>query len=113
MEVQAVTKFTGISAQKARLVVNEMRGRQAEEALAVLQFMPQSSAKVVAKTIKSALANATENFGLNASDMYVAKIVADDAPTATLATLRRSWTLQAMDSSLISHHGRLGRTCQE
>ena len=66
MEVKAVTKFTGISAQKARLVVNEMRGRQAEEALTVLQFMPQSSAKVVAKTIKSALANATENFGLDA-----------------------------------------------
>jgi large subunit ribosomal protein L22 len=80
MEVHAVTKFTGISAQKARLVVNEMRGRQAEEALTILQFMPQSSAKVVAKTIKSALANATENFGLESSDMYVAKIVADDAP---------------------------------
>lgn len=80
MEVQAVTKFTGISAQKARLVVNEMRGRQAEEALAILEFMPQSSAKVVAKTIKSALSNATENFGLDAADMYIAKIVADDAP---------------------------------
>lgn len=84
MEVQAVTKFTGISAQKARLVVDEMRGRQAEEALSILEFMPQSSAKVVAKTIKSALANATENFGLDAEDMYIAKIVADEAP-------RRRW----------------------
>jgi large subunit ribosomal protein L22 len=80
MEVRAVTKFTGISAQKARLVVREMKGRQAEEALAILEYMPQSSAKVVAKTIKSALANATENFGLESSDMYVSKIVADDAP---------------------------------
>lgn len=84
MQVQAVTKFTGISAQKARLVTNEMKGRQAEEALAILAFMPQSSAKVVAKTIKSALANATENYGLEAGDMYVAKIVADEAP-------RRRW----------------------
>ena len=84
MQVQAVTKYTGISAQKARLVVDEMRGRKAEDALAVLQFMPQSSARVVAKTIKSALANATENFGLDAGDMYIAKIVADEAP-------RRRW----------------------
>ena len=80
MEVRAVTKFTGVSAQKARLVVNEMRGRQAKEALDVLQFMHQSAAQVVAKTIKSALANATENFGLDEDDMYIATIVADDAP---------------------------------
>ena len=84
MEVQAVTKFTGISPQKARLVVNEVRGKQAEEALTLLQYMPQSAAKVVAKTIKRALANATENFGLEAEDMYIAKIVADEAP-------RRRW----------------------
>jgi large subunit ribosomal protein L22 len=81
MEVQAVTKFTGISAQKTRLVVDEVRGKNAEEAMALLQFMPQSAAKLVAKTIKSALANATENFGLEASDMYIAKIVADEAPS--------------------------------
>jgi len=80
MQVRAVTKFTGISAQKTRLVVNEMRGRQAEDAIAILEFMPQSSAQVVSKTIKSALSNATENFGLDAGDMYIAKIVADDAP---------------------------------
>ena len=80
MEVQAVTKFTGISPQKARLVLDEMRGRRAEEALAFLAFMPQQSAKVVAKTIKSAIANATENFGLEASDMYITKIFADAAP---------------------------------
>lgn len=80
MEVRAINKYTGVSAQKARLVVNEMRGRQAEEALEILQFMPQSAAKVVSKTIKSALANATENYGLDAEDMYISKIVADDAP---------------------------------
>lgn len=81
MEVRAVNKFTGISAQKARLVINEMRGRSAEEAVAILQFMPQRAAKEVAKTIKSAIANATENFGLDAEDLYISKIVADEAPT--------------------------------
>jgi large subunit ribosomal protein L22 len=80
MEVQAVNKFTGVSPQKARLVLDEMRGRRAEDALALLIFMPQQSAKLVAKTIKSALANATENFGLEASDMYISKIYADSAP---------------------------------
>lgn len=80
MEVLAKTKFTGISAQKTRLVVDEVRGRQAEEALAVLSYMPQSAAKVVAKTIKSALANAVENFGYDSKDMYITKIYADDAP---------------------------------
>ena len=43
MEVRAVTKYTGISPQKARLVLDEMRGRQAEEALTLLQFMPQQA----------------------------------------------------------------------
>lgn len=81
MEVRSVTKFTGISAQKTRLVINEMRGRQAQEALDILQFMPQSAAKAVAKTIQSALANATENFGLDEDDMYISQIMADEAPT--------------------------------
>ncbi len=80
MEVQAVTKYTGVSPQKTRWVLDEMRGRQAQEALTLLAFMPQKSAKLVAKTIKSALANATENFGLDSGDMYVAKIFADGAP---------------------------------
>ena len=80
MEVRAVTKYTGISAQKARLVINEVRGKRAEEAVALLQFMPQQAARVVAKTIKSAMANAEENFGLESEDLYISKIVADEAP---------------------------------
>lgn len=81
MEVRAITKYVGISAQKTRLVVDEVRGKRAEDAIAVLQFMPQQAAKVVQKTIKSALANATENFGLEASDMYISKIYADEGPS--------------------------------
>lgn len=80
MEVRAVTKFTGVSAQKTRLVINEMRGRRAEDALALLQFMPQQAARIVSKTVQSALANATENFGYDAADMVITKIYADQAP---------------------------------
>jgi large subunit ribosomal protein L22 len=50
MEVRAVTKYVGISAQKTRLIVNEVRGKRAEEAISILQFMPQQAAKVVQKT---------------------------------------------------------------
>ncbi len=84
MEVRAVTKYTGLSPQKVRLVINEIRGKQAQEALAILQFMPQKAARVVAKTLRSAMANATENFGLEEEDLYISKIYADDAP-------RRRW----------------------
>lgn len=80
MEVRAVTKFTGISAQKTRLVLDEMRGRRAQDAMALLQFMPQPSAVVIAKTIKSAVANAVENYGYDATDMVITKIYADQAP---------------------------------
>lgn len=80
MEVRAVTKYTGISPQKARLIVDEMRGRQAEEALALLRFMPQQAAKVVAKTLKSAISNGVENFGLEADELYIIQIYADQAP---------------------------------
>ncbi len=80
MQVQATTKFSGISAQKTRLVLDEMRGRDAEEAIAILGYMPQHAARVVSKTIASALANAVENFGLDAKDMYISRIYADDAP---------------------------------
>ncbi len=80
MEVRAVNKYTGISPQKARLVLDEMRGRSAEEALTLLQFMPQQAAKAVAKTLKSAIANGVENFGLEADELYISQIYADQAP---------------------------------
>ena len=80
MEVRAVAKYTGISPQKARLVLNEMRGRQAEEALTLLQFMPQQAARIVAKTLKSAIANGVENFGLESDELYIRRIYADQAP---------------------------------
>jgi large subunit ribosomal protein L22 len=80
MATRAITKFVGISPQKVRQVIDQMRGMQAEQALAVLRHMTQSAAQPVAKTIASALANADENEGLAREDMYVASISADGAP---------------------------------
>lgn len=80
MEVRAITKYVGISPQKTRWVIDRVRGMQADNALALLRYMPQSAADPVAKTIASALANAEENLGLAREDMYIATITADGAP---------------------------------
>ena len=80
MDVRAVTKYVGISPQKVRLVIDRVRGQPAEQALTTLEFMTQAAAKPVAKTIRSALANAEENFGLAREDLFVSKITADAAP---------------------------------
>jgi large subunit ribosomal protein L22 len=80
-QVRAVTKYVGISPQKVRLVVDQVRGMGAQDALANLKFLPQAAAVPVYKTIRSALANAEENFGLVGEDLYVAYITADEAPT--------------------------------
>jgi large subunit ribosomal protein L22 len=80
MEVRAVTKYTGVSPQKTRLVIDQVRGMQADQALAMLRFMPQVAAQSVAKTLASAIANAEENLGLERQNLIVAKISADGAP---------------------------------
>jgi len=80
-EVRAVTKYVRMSPQKVRLVVDLVRGRDVNEALTILRFTPKAAAKVVAKTIASAAANAEENYGLSVGDLYVAQIMADEGPT--------------------------------
>ncbi len=79
-EVRAVSRYIGISPQKVRRVIDQVRGKQPDEALTLLRFMPQAAAKPVAKTIASAVANAEENFGLSREDLVIARITADQAP---------------------------------
>lgn len=80
MEVSAKSRYTGISARKVRLVLNEVRGMQAQAAVHMLRLRPQSAAAVLATTIASALANAAENFDLDREDMYIKRAFADEAP---------------------------------
>ena len=61
MQVQAITKNIRMSAQKMREVVRQIQGLPAQQAQAVLSFVPRKSARVVAKTLKSAIANAENN----------------------------------------------------
>lgn len=80
MQVQAVLRWIGLSPFKVRLVIDLVRGRKADEALEILRHMPQAAAKPVAQVIRSAIANAEENFGLNREDLYIARITADGGP---------------------------------
>lgn len=81
MEVRAMTKYLPISPRKLRLVCDQVRGMDAQEAKIVLDFMPQKGAALVSKTLSAALANASNNFDLNPDDLVVSKIYAGDGPT--------------------------------
>lgn len=80
MDVTAHAKGLPISAQKIRLVIDEVRGKDAEQALAMLRFMPQKGALFVSKVIASAVANAENNHELNRNDLYVSQIFAGEGP---------------------------------
>ncbi len=80
MEVRAVARYTGIPASKVRPLVNMVRGKKVQEALNELKFMPSPKAKLVAKLVKSAAANAENNFQMTPADLKIVKIFANDAP---------------------------------
>ncbi len=80
-DIRAQLRHLSISAQKVRLVVDLVRGKDAVQAMELLRFMPQHAAEPVAKLLASAVANAEENFGVSRDDLYVAQIFADEAPT--------------------------------
>jgi large subunit ribosomal protein L22 len=80
-DIQAKLRFAGFSAQKARLVIDLVRGKPAVEAMNSLKFMPQGAARKVSKLLASAVANAEENFGISRDDLVVYRITADEGPT--------------------------------
>lgn len=81
MEVRAVAKDTGISPRKVRPLLDMVRGRKVDEALTILKFAPTSNARIVAKTVKSAAANAENNFQMSPVDLKIVRIFADEART--------------------------------
>ncbi|MCC7385236.1 MAG: 50S ribosomal protein L22 [Deltaproteobacteria bacterium] len=79
--MRASIKFLRISPRKVRLVADMIRGKKVEEALSILQFTLKSSAKPLAKLVKSAVANADQQGGINVDKLVVQKIWADGGPT--------------------------------
>lgn len=80
MRVRAFAKDTGISARKVRPLVDMVRGKKVDEALTLLRFTPSPSARVVAKTVKSAAANAENNYQMVPSELKIVHITANEGP---------------------------------
>ncbi len=80
-DIHAQLRYMPISAQKVRLVIDLVRGKNANDALEILRMVNTRGALPVRKLVASAVANAEENFGVSRDVLYVAKIFADEAPT--------------------------------
>lgn len=80
MEVRATAKTIHRSPRKLRLVVNAVRGKQVDEAIAILRFLPQGGATEVSSVVKSAAANAENNFQMLREELYIKRIYADEGP---------------------------------
>src|SRR5436190_14634312 len=79
--VRAEAKFVRVSPRKARLVVDHIRGRTVPEARTILAFTTRAVAQDVEKVLRSAVANAEANHGLDGDDLYVAAAYVDEGPT--------------------------------
>ncbi len=80
MEAKAVTRFVRLSPTKARLVADLVRGKSAVQALDILQFTNKKAAKIIKKTLASAIANATNNFDMDEEKLYVSTIMVNQGP---------------------------------
>ncbi|MCX6024118.1 MAG: 50S ribosomal protein L22 [Chloroflexi bacterium] len=80
MEVTARATAVRVSPFKVRLILDEIRGKRIGEALAILHFMPSPTARVIAKIVRSAAANAENNYQIAPTTLKVVKTWADPAP---------------------------------
>ncbi|OGP97549.1 MAG: 50S ribosomal protein L22 [Deltaproteobacteria bacterium RBG_19FT_COMBO_46_9] len=80
MKSTAVARYVRLSPRKARLVMDQIRGKRVEEALNLLSFIPPKSANLLKKLIQSAVANAQQNSGVDVDNLYIEKIFADQGP---------------------------------
>ncbi|MDN5346953.1 MAG: large subunit ribosomal protein [Clostridia bacterium] len=81
MEAKAVARYIRLSPRRVRQVIDLIRGKSVKEASAILAVSPQRSARVIAKVLKSAVANAEHNYELDADRLYVARAYVDEGPT--------------------------------
>ena len=81
MEVSAKLKTARLSAQKARLVADQIRGKGVEEALELLTYSPKKGAAIIKKVLNSAIANAEHNEGVDIDELKVSSIYVDEGMT--------------------------------
>ena len=80
-EIHAEARSVSMSAQKVRLILDMVRGKDVVDAMNILKFMPNLAAQSVSKVVASAMANAEENFGVSREDLYIHRVFANEAPT--------------------------------
>ncbi|MDD7447613.1 MAG: 50S ribosomal protein L22 [Clostridiales bacterium] len=78
---RAIAKYIRISPRKVKIVIDLIRGKQVDQAAAILMYTPKAAAPVVLKLLNSAIANAENNLGLSREDLYVAEVYANPGPT--------------------------------
>jgi large subunit ribosomal protein L22 len=81
MKSKAIAKHVRISPRKARLVIDQVRGKRVEDALNMLQFSPKKGADIIKKLIDSAVANAEQNSKVDVDNLYILRAFADEGPT--------------------------------
>ena len=81
LQASATLKYARISSRKVKIVADLIRGKDADEALAIVKFTPKASSEVIEKLLKSAIANAENNHGMKHEKLYVAEIYANQGPT--------------------------------
>lgn len=80
METKAISKYMKVSPQKARLVVDLIRGKKIEDALAILAFNAKAVSRDIVKVVKSAVANAENNAKLDVDKLYIKTAYVDPGP---------------------------------
>lgn len=82
MDVKASGKYMRISAQKVRRITGAVKGKPVELGLHTLKFMPQKSARIVEKILRSAVANADNLGNIDVDSLVVKNVIVDEGPTA-------------------------------
>ena len=80
-EAKATLKFARISSRKVKIVADLVRGKNVDEALAIVKFTPKAASEILEKLLKSAIANAENNHNMAHEKLYVAEIYANQGPT--------------------------------
>ena len=81
MEARAKATFERIAPRKVKIVLDLIRNKPADEAMAILKFTPKAACEPVAKLLKSAVANAENNFDMDVTRLYVAECSVSQGPT--------------------------------
>ena len=81
LEARATLKYARISARKVKIVADLIRGKDVNEALAIVKFTPKRASETIEKLLKSAIANAENNHNMKSQNLYIAEIYANQGPT--------------------------------